>query len=85
GIASTLIIVRSALGIAIKDEQSFRATVLQEPETATAPGWISSVIDIRRRRDLVGGTEDEEEEGRVVTAAENPTSKADNTGAEARV
>ncbi|KAL0571144.1 hypothetical protein V5O48_010815 [Marasmius crinis-equi] len=80
GIASTLIIVRSALGIAIKDEQSFRATVLQEPGAATAPGWISSVIDIRRRRDSVEGTEDEE--GRAV-AAENPASKTENT--EARV
>ncbi|KAG7085332.1 hypothetical protein E1B28_002898 [Marasmius oreades] len=30
GIASTLIIVRIALGIAIEDEKSFRATVLGE-------------------------------------------------------
>ncbi|KAL0564955.1 hypothetical protein V5O48_017079 [Marasmius crinis-equi] len=66
GIASTLVLVRSALGIAIKDEESFRATVLREgPDGAgTAQGWISSVIEIRRRSfdsDEVNDSGNEEE------------------------
>ncbi|KAJ8090857.1 hypothetical protein PM082_024779 [Marasmius tenuissimus] len=47
GIASTLIIVRSALGIAINDERSFRMTVLGE--NGETQGMIESVVEFRRR------------------------------------
>ncbi|KAL0574897.1 hypothetical protein V5O48_007069 [Marasmius crinis-equi] len=64
GIASTLIIVRVVLGIAIKDEESFRATVLQDYGTATTPQWtLSSIIGMHSQCDTnsVEGTEDPEE------------------------
>ncbi|KAK1227909.1 hypothetical protein PQX77_009070, partial [Marasmius sp. AFHP31] len=50
GIASTLIVVRTALGIAINDEKSFRATVLGEGdgENGETRGIIDSVLDIRK-------------------------------------
>ncbi|KAJ8090887.1 hypothetical protein PM082_024810 [Marasmius tenuissimus] len=49
GIASTLIIVRSALGIAIKDETTYKATVLGEgDEKEGGQGTVESVINIRR-------------------------------------
>ncbi|KAL0563479.1 hypothetical protein V5O48_018588 [Marasmius crinis-equi] len=64
GIASTLIIVRSALGIAIQDEKSFKASVLRElPGDGSTPDWIDSVIDIRRRStttNFIGTIRDEE-------------------------
>ncbi|KAK1221034.1 hypothetical protein PQX77_016168 [Marasmius sp. AFHP31] len=50
GIASTLIIVRSALGIAIKDEKSFRMTVLGEQgRNRTSGGMVDSVFNTARR------------------------------------
>ncbi|KAJ8074582.1 hypothetical protein PM082_015485 [Marasmius tenuissimus] len=63
GIASTLVIVRSALGIAINDEKSYRATVLEEGNwNGGARGMIDSIIDIRRRDEsvIVTGISDEE-------------------------
>ncbi|KAJ8090868.1 hypothetical protein PM082_024790 [Marasmius tenuissimus] len=63
GIASTLIIVRIALGIAINDEGSFRATVLGEGdvENGGTRGIIDSVLNIRRPNE--SGTP--RDEGRV--------------------
>ncbi|KAJ8074594.1 hypothetical protein PM082_015497 [Marasmius tenuissimus] len=65
GIASTLIIVRSALGITIKDKNSYKATVLGEGDwNAGARGMIDSVIDVRRRDEselvVVTGVSDDE-------------------------
>ncbi|KAL0566493.1 hypothetical protein V5O48_015518, partial [Marasmius crinis-equi] len=50
GIASALIIVRSALGIAIQDEESFKFSVLRDGSD-NGSGWtrIDSVIEFRRR------------------------------------
>ncbi|KAK1218454.1 hypothetical protein PQX77_018867 [Marasmius sp. AFHP31] len=62
GIASTLIIVRIVLGIAIDDEQSFRDTVLGEGDhrSREARGTIESVVlNIERREDSCK-THDEE-------------------------
>ncbi|KAJ8074665.1 hypothetical protein PM082_022243 [Marasmius tenuissimus] len=63
GIASTLTIVRIALGIAINDEESFRATVLGEGdvENGGTRGIIDSVLNIRRPNE--SGTP--RDEGRV--------------------
>ncbi|KAJ8074204.1 hypothetical protein PM082_012496 [Marasmius tenuissimus] len=51
GIASSLIIVRSALGIAIHDETSFRATVMGErwavAPVETSGAQMNSVINVR--------------------------------------
>ncbi|KAJ8092377.1 hypothetical protein PM082_023832 [Marasmius tenuissimus] len=63
GIASTLVIVRSALGIAINDAKSYRATVLEEGAwNGGARGMIDSIIDIRRREEsvIVTGVSDQE-------------------------
>ncbi|KAK1223223.1 hypothetical protein PQX77_013902 [Marasmius sp. AFHP31] len=58
GIASTLIIVRTALGIQIDNEQSFRITVLKEDSgSGESRGMLESVLDIRRHEPAV---EDEE-------------------------
>ncbi|KAJ8091964.1 hypothetical protein PM082_024199 [Marasmius tenuissimus] len=43
GIASTLIVVRSALGIVITDEHSFKMTVL-----GTNEGTLDRIVDIGR-------------------------------------
>ncbi|KAJ8089200.1 hypothetical protein PM082_014448 [Marasmius tenuissimus] len=50
GIASTLIIVRTALGIAINDEKTFRATVLGEGDggNGESRGIVESVLEVRR-------------------------------------
>ncbi|KAL0060968.1 hypothetical protein AAF712_012240 [Marasmius tenuissimus] len=52
GIASTLIIVRTAQGKAIDNQESFKTNVLGEPEAGEsreAPaGFVNSIIDIRR-------------------------------------
>ncbi|KAL0562872.1 hypothetical protein V5O48_019206, partial [Marasmius crinis-equi] len=84
GIASTLVIVRSALGLAIKDEESFRATVLQDNRTGTTPGWISSVINIHQHHDAVGGihTTQDEEEGSGPALVEN-SNKVESAEAQA--
>ncbi|KAJ8090865.1 hypothetical protein PM082_024787 [Marasmius tenuissimus] len=65
GIASTLIIVRIVLGIAINDEKSFRATVLGEGNggSGDSRGIIESVLDIRRRDESVVGRGEERVEG----------------------
>ncbi|KAJ8074613.1 hypothetical protein PM082_015516 [Marasmius tenuissimus] len=63
GIASTLVIVRSVLGIAINDEKSYRATVLGEGDwNEGAHRMIDSYIDIGRRDEavVVTGISDEE-------------------------
>ncbi|KAJ8074222.1 hypothetical protein PM082_012525 [Marasmius tenuissimus] len=65
GIASTLIIVRTALGIAINNQESFKTNVLGEmgagENTGDPPGLVDSVIDIRRStRELVERRRDEE-------------------------
>ncbi|KAK1215838.1 hypothetical protein PQX77_021539 [Marasmius sp. AFHP31] len=50
GIASTLIIVRSALGIAIKDKNSFKMTVLGEQiRNRISGGMVDSVFSTARR------------------------------------
>ncbi|KAK1218039.1 hypothetical protein PQX77_019290 [Marasmius sp. AFHP31] len=55
GIASTLIIVRTALGIAINDETSFRATVLGEGDggNGESRGMIGNVLEFRRPHESV--------------------------------
>ncbi|KAK1223119.1 hypothetical protein PQX77_014006 [Marasmius sp. AFHP31] len=65
GIASTLVVVRSALGIAINDEKSYRATVLGEGDwNGETRGMVESVIDVGRRNEsepvVVTGVSDEE-------------------------
>ncbi|KAJ8087827.1 hypothetical protein PM082_006679 [Marasmius tenuissimus] len=48
GIASTLIIVRTTLGLAINDEKSFIATVLRENDSyASASAFTGGAIDVR--------------------------------------
>ncbi|KAK1217021.1 hypothetical protein PQX77_020339 [Marasmius sp. AFHP31] len=50
GIASTLIIVRVTLGLAIHDEKSFKETILNDIEPPQAQNHTShNVIDIRQR------------------------------------
>ncbi|KAJ8089929.1 hypothetical protein PM082_018507 [Marasmius tenuissimus] len=49
GIASTLIIVRVSLGIAIYDEKSFKETVVREYEATREQPSTHSVVDICRR------------------------------------
>ncbi|KAK1223890.1 hypothetical protein PQX77_013224 [Marasmius sp. AFHP31] len=53
GIASTLVVVRSALGIAINDEKSFKAFVLDEGENEATGGILNSIVDIGRRNDSI--------------------------------
>ncbi|KAL0574896.1 hypothetical protein V5O48_007068 [Marasmius crinis-equi] len=66
GIASTLIVVRSAMGIAINDAKTFEATMLRNHATVTTSGLMSSIVDVSQRsRDVARRTEDEEE-GHVV-------------------
>ncbi|KAK1230324.1 hypothetical protein PQX77_006579 [Marasmius sp. AFHP31] len=49
GIASTLIIVRVTLGLAIHDEKSFKETILKDIEPPQAQNHTShNVIDIRQ-------------------------------------
>ncbi|KAJ8090874.1 hypothetical protein PM082_024796 [Marasmius tenuissimus] len=63
GIASTLIIVCSALGIAINDERSFKLTVLGgRDQDGGSPRILHSMIEIRRRGE---STIDQEELGLV--------------------
>ncbi|KAK1222161.1 hypothetical protein PQX77_015007 [Marasmius sp. AFHP31] len=53
GIASTLIIVRVTLGLAIHDEKSFKETILKDIEPPQAQNHTShGVIDIRHRASL---------------------------------
>ncbi|KAK1221344.1 hypothetical protein PQX77_015845 [Marasmius sp. AFHP31] len=53
GIASTLIIVRVTLGLAIHDEKSFKETILKDIEPPQAQNQTShGVIDIRQRASL---------------------------------
>ncbi|KAK1217022.1 hypothetical protein PQX77_020340 [Marasmius sp. AFHP31] len=53
GIASTLIIVRVTLGLAIHDEKSFKETILKDIEPPQAQNHTShDVIDIRQRASL---------------------------------
>ncbi|KAJ8089898.1 hypothetical protein PM082_018476 [Marasmius tenuissimus] len=47
GIASTLIIVRVSLGIAIHDEKSFKETIVREYEATQEQPSTHSVMDIR--------------------------------------
>ncbi|KAJ8089910.1 hypothetical protein PM082_018488 [Marasmius tenuissimus] len=49
GIASTMIIVRVSLGIAIHDEKSFKETIVKEYEATLEQPSLHSVVDIRRR------------------------------------
>ncbi|KAJ8089949.1 hypothetical protein PM082_018527 [Marasmius tenuissimus] len=49
GIASTLIIVRVSLGIAIHDEKSFKETIVREYEATQMQESLHSVMDIRRQ------------------------------------
>ncbi|KAK1227910.1 hypothetical protein PQX77_009071 [Marasmius sp. AFHP31] len=65
GIASTLIVVRTALGIAINDEKSFRATVLGEGDGGNREtrGIIDSVLDIRKPDESVKPHDEERAEG----------------------
>ncbi|KAJ8074198.1 hypothetical protein PM082_012490 [Marasmius tenuissimus] len=71
GIASTLVVVRSTLGIAVHDEKSFKASVLEvhegEDNLGAPQGWINSVIDIRRLTNSVGTPDGEfESRGKVL-------------------
>ncbi|KAJ8090900.1 hypothetical protein PM082_024823 [Marasmius tenuissimus] len=60
GIASTLIIVRSALGIAISDEKSFRMTVLGTGgRNGRTRGVVDSAIDFVRQSTSVTAFEEE--------------------------
>ncbi|KAK1234613.1 hypothetical protein PQX77_002183 [Marasmius sp. AFHP31] len=53
GIASTLIIVRVTLGLAIHDEKSFKETILKDIEPPQAQNQTShGVVDIRHRASL---------------------------------
>ncbi|KAK1215114.1 hypothetical protein PQX77_022286 [Marasmius sp. AFHP31] len=63
GIASTLIIVRVSLGIAIHDEKSFKETIVREYEATQVQQSSHSVMDIRRR-------DSEDTESTVVTLDE---------------
>ncbi|KAK1227911.1 hypothetical protein PQX77_009072 [Marasmius sp. AFHP31] len=65
GIASTLIIVRIVLGIAINDEKSFRATVLGEGDGGIGGtrGIIESVLDVRRPEESVMSRDEERVKG----------------------
>ncbi|KAK1233440.1 hypothetical protein PQX77_003403 [Marasmius sp. AFHP31] len=65
GIASTLIIVRTALGIAINDEKTFRATVLGEGSggNGESRGIIGSVLEIRRPDESAVARDEEQVEG----------------------
>ncbi|KAJ8089922.1 hypothetical protein PM082_018500 [Marasmius tenuissimus] len=49
GIASTLIIVRVSLGIAIYDKKSFKETVVREYEATREQPSTHSVVDIHRK------------------------------------
>ncbi|KAJ8074597.1 hypothetical protein PM082_015500 [Marasmius tenuissimus] len=75
GIASTLIIVRSVLGITINDEKSYRETVLGENDwQGGAHGMVrmaNSVIDIRRRDGLVASMGASDEEHPMCVACRN--------------
>ncbi|KAK1223476.1 hypothetical protein PQX77_013652, partial [Marasmius sp. AFHP31] len=60
GIASTMIIVRSALGISVNDEKSFRATVLgEDAQNGGTRGMIESVLEVRVPTESIM-TDDEE-------------------------
>ncbi|KAK1230335.1 hypothetical protein PQX77_006576 [Marasmius sp. AFHP31] len=65
GIASTLIVVRTALGIAINDEKSFQATVLGEGggRNGETRGILDSVLDIRKPDQSVMPRDEERVEG----------------------
>ncbi|KAJ8090864.1 hypothetical protein PM082_024786 [Marasmius tenuissimus] len=66
GIASTLIIVRTALGKAINDEQSFRVTVLGEVDGengSESPGMTESILEFRRRDESEMAQEERRLEG----------------------
>ncbi|KAJ8089905.1 hypothetical protein PM082_018483 [Marasmius tenuissimus] len=51
GIASTLIIVRVSLGVAIHDEKSFKETIVTEYELTQEQTSSRNVMDVYRQRD----------------------------------
>ncbi|KAK1218040.1 hypothetical protein PQX77_019291 [Marasmius sp. AFHP31] len=65
GIASTLIIVRTSLGIAINDEKSFLTTVFGEGDGSNGEsrGMIDSVLNIRGPDESVMPYDEEQAEG----------------------
>ncbi|KAJ8090872.1 hypothetical protein PM082_024794 [Marasmius tenuissimus] len=58
GIASTMIIVRSALGIAVNDEKSFKTTVLRGRDMDERSGGIvNTIVDIQKHESMIGWQE----------------------------
>ncbi|KAJ8090894.1 hypothetical protein PM082_024817 [Marasmius tenuissimus] len=53
-----MIIVHSALGIAVNDEKSFKTTVLRERDmNERSGGIVNTIVDIQKHESMIGWKE----------------------------